>query len=397
MKTLDRLSVLVVAVSSLICCRSVAAGQYIDLGPASGIALDQPRVAVEVYVPQPEQSFGPEFFNTFLLDTGSQGILAQANAYADLADAGYQVEGTFYEQGVSGTIEFDVSAVYNFRFAGTDGTPHTLENVRIMSHETMLCGFDGIVGMPAMVDRVTTMDLRPMEGIDLMEVAFSDTLPADNGHRYSVPLELVDWPAPPQEPGALMPTYGPIPFMQATLGHGSQSATGTWLLDTGAQMTIVSTAFALAAGLDESGDGSLDDEVLWYEQICGVGGTTPAPVIAADRLVVPTAEGVDLVWTDLYVLVLDIDPDIDGVFSCDPLTSGYLERLGTGEYGYFEQVHLQFSDDGDNTNDMMYLDMNGTFDNVVPEPACLGLLGLAVVAVTSIRRRGGRLLRARPA
>ena len=259
-----------------------------------------------------------------------------------------------------------------------------------MSHETMLCGFDGIVGMPAMVDRTTSMDLRPMEDAGLMEVHFPEALPEGNGHRYSIPQQLVDWPAPPQEPGALMPVYAPIPFMEVTLGHGSQSVAGTWLTDTGAQMNIVSTAFALSAGLDESGDGSLEDEILWYEQICGVGGTTPAPVIFADRLVVPTAEGVDLVWTDIYLLLLDIHPDIDGVFSCDPLTSGYLERLWTGQYGYFEQVHFDFSLDGDDTNDMMYLDMNGAFDNVVPEPGCLVLLGAVSAAALPVRRRKGR-------
>lgn len=49
----------------------------------SYIFLDQPRVAIEVMQPDnpltpdvnEEKSFGPSFFNTFLLDTGANGIL----------------------------------------------------------------------------------------------------------------------------------------------------------------------------------------------------------------------------------------------------------------------------------------------------------------------------------
>jgi len=360
---------------------SAAGSPYVELGPADNWALDQPRVPVEVYIPEPEQSLGPEFYNYFLLDTGSQAIIAGAFAYEEMSDLGYETEGTFEELGVAGTQTYDVSAVYNFRFADSEGAPRVLPDVRLLSHPTANFGFDGIVGTPAMVNRITTMDLVRMADPDLMGVYFPETLPESNGHRYSVSLDLVQIPPPEQDPNSgPMPTYGPVPFLEAELRHAGRSATASFLLDTGAQFSIVSTDLAFAAGLDENDNGSLEDEILDYLPISGVGGTTLIPVLAADEISVPTAEGIDLVWTDLEVLLLDIHPDVEGVFSCDPLTSGYLRPDFTLEVGYIEQAHLDFTNMGEMTGNML-LDLNAAYDIVVPEPGAVVLLviGAAIV------------------
>ena len=97
-----------------------AAAPYITLGPADEIALDQPRVAIELVDPATGASLGPSLANTFLLDTGANSILASNEAVADMKPRGYRTEGTFLEQGVAGFKEFDVSAPYNIRFAGGD-------------------------------------------------------------------------------------------------------------------------------------------------------------------------------------------------------------------------------------------------------------------------------------
>ncbi len=100
-------------------CRRLLSVGEIRLGPSDNIALDQPRVAVELAVdvdPHPlvEQweSVGPGIFNTFLLDTGANSIMAMATAVADLKEPPivYQTEGSFVEIGVGGRHPMDISA-----------------------------------------------------------------------------------------------------------------------------------------------------------------------------------------------------------------------------------------------------------------------------------------------
>ena len=150
---------------------TLAQSPHILLGPADQLALDQPRIAIELAEMDSGQVIGPGFANTFLLDTGANSILAVDDAIAELNANGYRTEGTFFEQGVAGFTEFDVSAPYRFNFAGSDGMRLSLDNARIMSSNTVsfcpipgLCSFYGIAGMPAMDKRVTTLDLSSLGG-----------------------------------------------------------------------------------------------------------------------------------------------------------------------------------------------------------------------------------------
>ena len=332
------------------------AGPMIQLGPSDNIAIDQPRVAVEVYRPQPEYSFGPELFNTFLLDTGANGILAVGASVEEMAARGYQVEGTFVETGLAGQVVYDVSAAYSFDFAGTDGARQTLSGVRLMSNAGGdLGGFDGIVGMPGMVNRITTLDLAAMInpgsefGIDYMHVVFPTSLPPDNAHRYGIPLELVEF-----DPGpGIVPTYAPLPYVQVRLAGSGRTAGARLVVDTGAQMSLISTSLAIVIGLDSDGDGSLEDETDTFMPVGGVGGTIYAPVLPVRRLTLPTQQGVDLAWSDLEVLVVDVDPRVQGVVGMDILASGWTEPVleamfggSSGSSGYFHEIHFDFRQAG---------------------------------------------------
>ena len=131
---------------------------YILLGPADQLALDQPRIAIELEEMDSGRVLGPSFVtNTFLLDTGANSILAVDDAITELNANGYRTDGTFFEQGVAGFTEFDVSAPYRFNYAGSDGERLSIENARIMSSTEVsfcpvpgLCSFYGIAGMPTM-------------------------------------------------------------------------------------------------------------------------------------------------------------------------------------------------------------------------------------------------------
>jgi hypothetical protein len=132
---------------------------------------------------------------------------------------------------------------------------------------------------------------------------------------------------------------------------------GNFLFDTGAQMSLISEHLAIAIGLDSNGDGVLDhrdDAYLGPRPSEGLAGRSPFPIFAIDEVRVPvtkvsTGETVELVWTDLQWLVLDIDlgegqPVLDGVFGSDLLTSGWFHAFfypGQPD-GYIDQVHLDF-------------------------------------------------------
>ena len=180
----------------------------IRLGFADQLAFDQPRINIELVDADTGITLGPDFASTFLLDTGANSILAVDDAILELNRAGYRVDGEFFERGVAGVTKFDVSAEYNLRFYGSDGTPFVIEDTRILSSTTTSfcpipgsCSFFGIVGMPVMNQRVTTMNLSsiggaggeidpfdPFGSVDFMQTNFYDEIPETDKRRYSVQL-----------------------------------------------------------------------------------------------------------------------------------------------------------------------------------------------------------------
>lgn len=329
---------------------------FIELGPSDNVALDQPRVTVE-FGDSAGRSIGPDIFNSWLLDTGANTILAFKTAIDDMNQSPppYQVEGLFNEIGVGGSQLFDISAPYQLDFAGTSGIRQTVADTRIISDATRdvsMFGPFGIVGMPAMTDRVTTLDFTPWlafaEGNVLMATDFAADLPAPAGPRYSISVDdrVAFTPDGQVIQGDHPPAWADIPFFTAEVHHGGRTVAGNFMFDTGAQVTIISTATAMALGLDSNGDGVLDEADTGYtrtETVGGVGGSRDAPVYMIDAVHLPTDQGIDLTWSDLQWLVADIAPGIDGVFGFDNMTSGWIDAtFSSGGAGYLLQSHLDF-------------------------------------------------------
>ena len=329
---------------------------FIDLGPSDNVALDQPRVTVE-FGDAAGRSIGPDIFNSWLLDTGANTILAFKTAIDDMNESPppYQVEGLFNELGVGGSQLFDISAPYRLDFAGTSGIRQTISDTRIISDATRdvsMFGPFGIVGMPAMTGRVTTLDFTPWlsfaEGNFLMATDFAAELPAPAGPRYSISVDdrVAFTPDGEVIQGDHPPVWADIPFFTAEVHHGGRTVAGNFMFDTGAQVTIISSATAMALGLDSNGDGVLDETDTGYtrtETVGGVGGSRDAPVYMIDAVHLPTDQGVDLTWSDLQWLVVDIAPGIDGVFGFDTMTSGWIDAtFSSGGAGYLLKSHLDF-------------------------------------------------------
>ncbi|MFW6154985.1 MAG: aspartyl protease family protein [Planctomycetota bacterium] len=363
----SRLARLSVVLFTLAAATAAAPATSIHLGPADPMAVDQPRVAVRMTDPTTGVVLGPEYANSFLLDTGAQGLIAAGQATSEMEYNGYTTVGTFYELGVGGTIAFDLSAEYDFEFAGTDGTPYVIGDARILSDpELSLGGFGGVVGIPAMVSRVTSLDLTNLLGdggafdFDYIGVDFADTLPAGGTDRYTAPVTLVDFEPPPQPDGPYGPTYGPVPMIPTRLASGPHAAGGPFILDTGAQLSMISTPIAIELGLDTDGDGDVWNEAVASTEISGVSGSIVVPIVAIEKLILPTDQGVDLVWTDLELVVYDIDPAIPGIFGSDLLTTGWIRAVfDTRDGGAFTQVHLDFRSDDDAH---LVLDVNADYD-----------------------------------
>jgi len=156
-----------------------------------------------------------------------------------------------------------------------------------------------------------------------------------------------------------------------------------------------------------------------------VGGSQSVPLVRLSSLSVPTAEGIDLVWSDVVVGVVDL-PGVDGVFGMNLLTRGYgaivlagldlgdllgsadvlaalveyglldsggatieqllslFELLSTGsEQPYFQQAVFDFTEPG---SAVLRLDLNPEVNKVVPEPGGIAMLGVLCVALRRRRR-----------
>ncbi len=332
---------------------SAAAPLHADvvvLGPSDGIALDQPRVAIELIDTSSGEpvSMGPEYFNECLFDTGANSVLLAGPAAQDLVDHGMVSEATYYEQGVAGFTAFSISQSLRFDFAGSSGERHTLENTRVMySAELGLGSLAGVVGMPGMVGRVIGMDMSVWNAGDITYLVTEvlDELPDAIGPRYEVPLDIVEFAPEGQEnPGDPLPIWAPLPFINAVSHQGDQSVTGHFVFDTGAQLSMISSDVAFALGLDKNGDGDFDEEKVDELEVGGVGGTVVIPLVELEAIGVVAKDGTELQWTKLMVGVIDIHESIQGVFGMDFLTSGWFAALfgGEGGTGYLQRVFLDF-------------------------------------------------------
>jgi Ca2+-binding RTX toxin-like protein len=387
-------------------------GQETYLGRSDNIAIDQPKVTVEVIEYDAfgnPVSMGPEFFGSFLLDTGASGVVVAAEPTSEMVAQGYQTEGQYDEQGVAGFTTMDVSAPYRLDFAGNSGVRQTLEQTadgfRFLSSETVSFGFFGpwgIVGMPAMVDRIVDVDMSRWSNIqdvdDLpIHVEFPTSLPTNSGHQRHVPLRLVEFPPTGARPGEPIPTFAPLPMLDVITRDDGRVSRGEFLLDTGAQLSLISTATALALGLDQDGDGSIEDEALDHIEVGGIGGTTMIPLVAIDHASVLTTEGDELTWSELLVGVLDIEvtggPTLAGIFGMDMLTSGWASKVlpallglpGSDVDGYFRHAIFDFRDASD-ARGTMILDLSPVHDDAGPSlanPLSIQHSGLGALVVTT--------------
>lgn len=363
--------------------------------PGDSLAVDQPRVVFGVEDPaNPGEILGPTLFNEGLLDTGANGILFTGAAYFDidtldynydLYDVATRGDGTpvqYEEIGVAGTSYFDVFNPYDFYFAGNDGNTFALpQSVILGAPDLDTGGFAGVLGMPLMQHRVTQVNLRPTAQLDLQEVSFHSAQPSLTANTYTVPLSIL----PPEFPGQVeptdpIPTYAGLPMLNMSAQAKGNQASNTLILDTGSQFTILSEQMAQQMGLNlDPNDPNTD--IIDYLTVGGIGGEVDVPFVQIDKLIIPTDQGTDLVFTDVQVGILDI-AGLGGVVGMNILTSGYENLVFNGaapdEYGVFTDLYLDFTPDNAG---VLRFEFNPDFVTV-PEPASvLTLVGMCGVLI----------------
>ena len=381
---------------------------YIELGPADALLLDHPRVQVGVEDPAnlgvivgPMQTTESSLF---VLDTAANGMLFAEWSYwssfnvvdPNLYDVAMNSvpEPVFYwEQGVAGQEKLDVFIPYNFYVADADGVEIPLGPMNGFGKSTIALGdVPGLVGMPAMDGRDVRVNMYALVDIDSdfkMQATFND-VPAVTPTTYTVPLVRLPFAhtgANNADAGQL-PTFADIPMIPGgQLTNGGVTVTADVVVDTGAAITFISLATSLGMGIDP------DTDAIGFLPVGGLGGSTTVPIVHFDRMALPTNEGVDIVYTNLDVAVIDV-AGLDVILGIDALAGAYngpqLDALTAwlanqphdGSHGYFTDVLFDFV----GPDWSMRLDINPAFHAVtIPEPATLALL--AVSGLIVLRRQ----------
>ncbi len=303
-----------------------------------------------------------------IYDTGASGVIVFEGPALALGLPVAQLMGSnvvFTDVGVGGSTTFDVSDALHMslgNFVQDPPDPFTMDEdyprqtlalklqlgppgsaAAFLSDFTQL----GILGMPGIDGKVSVINPK------LAEVSIFELTPADTIHTY-----VYDHLVPPESgpgiltpdlhielfmksfdrftettPGAIGPTLNENPFIGPDplaalegvfplpttppgikVSRGGNEATGTFLLDTGSQITSISSAIALTLGVRYwvPGDPGYDPEV-------------PAPLInAADGSLVPNQFTVDIsgiagtttiagfYLDSLLVRAMEGDPLVDG-------------------------------------------------------------------------------------
>lgn len=301
-----------------------------------------------------------------------------------------------------------------------------------------------VVGIPAMAGKTIVFDPRPTRGFDdffdnpdplgdpdALNI-FMRTYSYDPGTAYN-PAQLDSNPGivptnlhvaltyanfddfveitPAGAPGPLTagnPFVGANPITGegsnpgVEISLGSSSSTGSWLLDTGAAASFISTEQAGNLGVTydpANGIGSENPLLLGVEPerqftltIQGIDGNpTNIAGFLADEMVLPTDEGIDMEFVGAPVLVLDIELQnaagemvtLDGILgmnffvsSADYELDGFALNILDFQESPFEFFTF------DQLNGKLGFQVAGL---PIPEPTMLGLL--AVAAPLVLRRR----------
>ncbi|HXE54525.1 MAG TPA: hypothetical protein VN541_16000 [Tepidisphaeraceae bacterium] len=329
------------------------------------------------------------------LDTGTSGMILDQTTVQDFGVQNETYQGSpvvFNDIGIGGGQTFTVSeplymglapndpnvdvndpatwqSVYTQTY-GTASAPIHLENNPNTTYDPntqLLPEPTNILGMPFMMGKVVVMNPTPVFSTDFNTYGDMNTYIYNPGTAFTgatgdpgipptslhVQLSYADFlpyttQYPPDAPGptfAPNPIIGPNPIHQInpnvpagnapplSVTYGTSSTTGSFLFDTGAQISFVSQALAAQLGVHyKAGTYGTDDPILVdnngipvpNQQPVPIGGTGSGTVTDSefwlDSLTLQTVEGTPITFTQVPVLVQDVsiqDPNTGQILTLD--------------------------------------------------------------------------------
>ncbi len=475
--TIQRRSLPVLGAIAAICTLMVGRGAAHDIPGVLPNSIGLPEVNVVLRPTAGAapysgvDSFGDPLTNLRLVyDTGASGVILFEGPALALPIPVAQFMGTdvvFADVGVGGSTTFGISDPIHMStgsfvreppdpYTSDDDYPRQDPGLRLQlgppgSAVPFLTDFTplGIVGVPAMIGRVSLINPKLAE-VSLEELTPANTIhtyvydpavPAESGPgiltpdlRVELTLKAFDRFTQTTPAGATGPTLGENPFIGPdplaalegvspppttppgiSVSLGGAEAAGTFLLDTGSQITSISSEMALTLGVRywAPGDPGYDPAspaTLVFDAngslvpdqfsvaISGIGGTTTIAGFNADSLLVRTLEGDPLddldpqhlrfVTAPVYVQDIELlDPVTLDTWTFDGiLGTNYL--FGSGNLLALSGFPVPFRE---GPFEWLVLDLAAptpTLGVVValPEPSFLLLLGSGVVGLLVIGR-----------
>lgn len=348
---------------SLLLAAVASAGEIILTDPGYGkinaSGLDQPRLYALISDPtagdafrtwvNPDSGETEPVLLTVFVDTGASGFaISHLNATGELdqPNLGFvaaDYAGPFTEIGIGGEELGDVTRPFGvwlrngaigaseeiltseFTDYGDFGLWVRRETGAAEVNESL--GFPlvsplNLAGMPAIRQRRMLMDPTPMMELGALVTELLPPAAPEPVTQATVALVLRDFISTPP-PGEVAPSHDANPLVPGlALRHGAATASGEWLLDTGAGSSFASFAMAKTCGLVPASYETLEAFMADYTgrtaEIGGIGESRTVPILTVDRVSVPTREGAILVWENVDLLIADV-AGLDGIFGMNLL------------------------------------------------------------------------------
>jgi len=362
------------------------AGQ-VEIDFVSDVALDQPRVAVYL---RGDGGILPEGTEGWavpgLLDTGAAAHVLPAYLRGpDALNVPIDPAGEAEVLTLCGYVEYlDITYPLHIGVGPYDSEneadyvevgPHRVVVRRVDPPGSDLLLYPMIVGTPFFLDYAIRVEWQLIEiwpGIELPQLV-TQVRPVDQS--WPGPVDLtIDLTLAGEvnlDVGPSLPTAYSVAFLDVVLRSGEARIRRPFLLDTGAQISFISTELAEAVGID------LDSPAGSGLQVIGAGTCqkTIYPYLV-DELILHTRQGVALIFQQPLLYVLDV-PGIDGgigsnmLFFFDALDAVDI-NLDTAQLGLALNVPIPPAGDVDGSGTVDVFDvilMINSFGSRAGEPA----------------------------
>ena len=256
--------------------------------------------------------------NWAFLDTGASGIVMSRET-RDAMNLTVEPAAQFVDYGVGGAQTFEVSEPLYLGVADYfTSDPYDTSAYEVIDSQwryQMTQNYVGfleqpldILGIPVMAGKTVILNSMATNDLDYFGAEIKESNnPAIPTVDFQIPLRFeryihyADSLNIPPEP---VLAYNPV-IDNVSIHHAGMTCRGTWLLDTGAMLSIVSVEQGVILGLtDEYGDPLVEPD--FWAAVGGVGGSVDIPGFFLDQISIPTLSGFNLIYTNVGLAVHDI-------------------------------------------------------------------------------------------